>query len=211
MSMSKRLLWPAVSACLLAGLTLQSAVAAEAGSRSLEARVQAIEDRLAIQDLIGGEYAMALDTSDPQAYANVFTEDAYLSVAGRPYHGRKEILGMMEEIQQGHDKYDTRKAAPGQHLWGPVRHVVTNAVIHITGNTATSNSYSTEIGSNGRDEKQHGNPQSIMNVCRYEDNLVKQNGKWLIAKRLITCDMFGKRSHAPDMYPQTVTPSEVSP
>jgi uncharacterized protein (TIGR02246 family) len=200
-----------VSACLVAGLTVQYAGAAEPESKSLEARVQAIEDRLAIEDLIGGEYAMALDTSNPQAYANVFTEDAYLSVAGRPFHGRKEIEAMVAEFDKGRAKYDTRKAAPGQHLWGPVRHVVTNPVIHITGNTATSNSYSTEIGSNGRDEKQHGNPQSIMNVCRYEDNLVKQNGKWLISKRLITCDMFGKRSHAPDMYPQTVTPSEVSP
>jgi hypothetical protein len=211
MSMSKRLLWSAVSACLVAGFTAQSAVAADPGSKSLEARVQAIEDRLAIEDLIGGEYAMALDTGNAAAYAGVFTEDAFLSVAGREYRGHKEIEAMAKELESGHTKYDSRKAAPGQHLWGPVRHVVTNPVIHITGNTATSNSYSTEIGSNGRDEKQHGNPQSIMNVCRYEDNLVKTNGKWLISKRLITCDMFGKRSHAPDMYPQTVTPSDVSP
>jgi hypothetical protein len=50
-----------------------------------------------------------------------------------------------------------------------------------------------------------------MNLCRYEDTLVKQDGKWLISKRLITCDMFGKRSHAPDTYPQTMAPSDVSP
>jgi uncharacterized protein (TIGR02246 family) len=209
--MSVRSFGPGMSACFVVGLAVQSAVAAAPDVQALETRLQAIEDRLAIEDLVAGQYAMALDTGEPQAYANVFTNDAFLSVAGRPFHGRKEILQMMEEIKQGHDKYDTRKAAPGQTLWGPVRHVVTNPVIHITGNTATSDTYSTEIGSNGRDEKQHGNPQSIMNVCRYEDNLVKQNGKWLISKRLITCDMFGKRSHAPDMYPQTVTPSEVSP
>jgi uncharacterized protein (TIGR02246 family) len=211
MTMSMRLLWPAVSACCIVGLAVQSAVAAEPDLKALETRLQAVEDRLAIEDLVGGQYAMALDTSDPEGYANVFTEDAFLSIAGRPSHGRKEILQMMSDIKKGHDQYDTRRAPAGQRLWGPVRHVVTNPVIHITGNSATSDTYSTEIGSNGRDEKQHGNPQSIMNVCRYEDNLIKHNGKWLISKRLITCDMFGKRSHAPDMYPQTVTPSDVSP
>jgi hypothetical protein len=208
--MSMRLSWACVSACII-GLAVQSAMAAEPSQRSLESRVQAIEDRLAIEDLVAGKYAMALDTGDPDAYAGVFTEDAYLSVAGRPFKGRKEIRQMMEEIKKAHEKYDTRPAPASGHLWGPVRHVVTNPVINITGNTATSDTYSTELGSNGRDEKNHGNPQGIMNVCRYEDNLVKQNGQWLISKRLITCDMFGKRSHAPDMYPQTVTPSDVSP
>jgi hypothetical protein len=209
--MSMRLSWSCLSTCMMIGLTAQAAAAAEPDLHALETRVQALEDRLAIEDIIAGKYAMALDTSDPEAYANLFTEDAYLSVAGRPFQGRKGIREMMLEIKNGHFQYDTRTPKPGQKLWGPVRHVVTNPVINITGNTATSNSYSTEIGSNGRDEKNHGNPQSIMNVCRYEDNLVKQNGKWLISKRLITCDMFGKRSHAPDMYPQTVTPSDVSP
>jgi uncharacterized protein (TIGR02246 family) len=186
-------------------------MAAEPSQHSLETRVQAIEDRLAIEDLIGGKYAMALDTGDPEGYAGIFTEDAFLSVAGREFKGRKAILQMVEDMQKGHSQYDRRPTPASGRLWGPVRHVVTNPVIHITGNTATSNSYSTEIGSNGRDEKHHGNPQSIMNVCRYEDTLVKHNGAWLISKRLITCDMFGKRSHAPDMYPQTVTPSDVSP
>lgn len=209
--MSMRPLWPGVSACFIVGLAVQSAVAATPDLQALETRLQAVEDRLAIEDLVAGQYAMALDTSDPEAYADVFTNDAFLSVAGRSFHGRKEILQMMLDIRKMHDQYDSRPAVPGRHRWGPVRHVVTNPVIHITGDTATSNTYSTEIGSNGRDEKQHGNPQSIMNVCRYEDNLVKQNGKWLISKRLITCDMFGKRSHAPDTYPQTMAPSDVSP
>jgi hypothetical protein len=199
-----------LAACLLAGLA-RSALASEPDLHALEARLQALEDRIAIEDLIAGQYAKALDTSDADAYASLFTEDAFLSVAGRPFKGRSEIRKMMLEIKKGHEQYDTRPANLPGGRWGPVRHVVTNPVIHITGNTATSNSYSTEIGSNGRDEKGHGNPQSIMNLCRYEDDLVKQDGKWLISKRLITCDMFGKRSHAPDTYPQTMAPSDVSP
>jgi ketosteroid isomerase-like protein len=209
--MSKRLSWTPMAACIIAGLGTQHAMAAEPDLHNIEARLQAIEDRLSIEDVIGARYAKALDTSDPEGYASLFTEDAFLSVAGRPFKGRKEIRDMMRDIEKHHDQYDTRPATLPGLRWGPVRHVVTNPLITITGDTATSNSYSTEIGSNGRDEKQHGNPQSIMNVCRYEDNLVKQSGKWLISKRLITCDMFGKRSHAPDTYPQTMAPSDVSP
>ena len=173
--------------------------------------LQALADRLEIQDVVGARYAMALDTSDAQAYAELFTEDAFLSVAGRPFQGRKAIVDMVANSKKRLDALDSRRLSLPGHRWGPVRHVVTNFVIHITGNTATSNSYSTEIGSNGRDEKQHGNPQSIMNICRYEDNLVKQEGKWMIAKRLITCDMFGKRPGGPDTFPQTMAPSDVSP
>ncbi len=206
--MSMRLSWLRATSCIVVGFAALPVMAA-ADSHSIESRVQAIEDRLAIEDLVGGKYAMALDTGDPDAYAGIFTEDAFLSVAGRSFKGRSEIRQMMEGLRKNRDQYDSRPAT--KLRWGPVRHVATNFVIAISGDTATSNSYSTEIGSNGRDEKGHGNPQSIMNVCRYEDDLVKQGGKWLISKRLITCDMFGKRSHAPDTYPQTVAPSDVSP
>lgn len=209
--MSKRMLLPRISCAViaLAALPILPLPAAADDLHGLEVRVQAIEDRLAIQDVVAGRYAMALDTADPDAYAALFTKDAFLSVAGRPFHGREAIRKMMQQIKKGHDKYDTRPATMVR--WGPVRHVVTNPVIKITGNTATSDTYSTEIGSNGRDPKGWGRPQSIMNVCRYEDNLIKQDGKWLITKRLITCDMFGRRSMGPDTYPQTMSPSDASP
>lgn len=183
--------------------------------QALESRVQAIEDKLAIEDLVEGRYSTALDTANPDAYAALFTKDGFLSVAGRPFKGREAIRRMMVQIKRQAAKYDTRPASALKRLhirrWGPVRHVVTNPVIKITGNTATSDTYSVEIGSSGRDPKGWGKPQKIMNVCRYEDNLVKQAGKWLISKRLITCDMFGRRYMGPDTYPQTMNPSDVSP
>jgi hypothetical protein len=37
------------------------------------ADLQAIADRLEIQDVVGARYAMALDSSDAQAYAALFT------------------------------------------------------------------------------------------------------------------------------------------
>lgn len=199
-----RMAWPRMSLCIIAGLAVLPCAASAAD-------LQAIEDRLEIQDVVGARYAMALDTSDADAYAALFTDDAFLSVAGRPFKGRKLIAQMIRDNGKRIDALEGRRASLSGRRWGPVRHVVTNFVINISGNTATSNSYSVEIGSNGRDAKQHGNPQSIMNVCRYEDNLVKQDGKWLISRRLITCDMFGKRPPGPDTFPQTMAPSDVSP
>ncbi len=168
------------------------------------ADLQAIEDRLDIAELVTGRYAIALDTSDADGYANLFTEDAHLNVAGRDFNGRKAIHEMMLEIKKHHDQFDTRSPNYKSRRFGPVRHVVTNPLIKISGNTATSDSYSTEIGSTGRDAKGHGNPQTIMNVCRYEDTLVKQSGQWLFTQRLIICDMFGKRNMGPDTYPMTM-------
>ncbi len=97
--MSKRLLWPVVSACLISAVTVQSVAAAEPDTKSLEKRLQAVEDRLAIEDLVAGQYSMALDSGDPQGYANVFTEDAFLSVAGRPFHD-EEVLAVAAALDR---------------------------------------------------------------------------------------------------------------
>jgi len=199
-----------LAACVLSASAAQPVPSTAPGTAAVQ-RLQAIEDRLEIQDLVTGKYAKALDTADPDAYAALFTEDAFLSVAGKPYRGRKEIRQMMLEIRKYFADFDTRPATYHGTRWVPMRHIVTNALVSIAGDRATSESYSTEIGSNGRDDAGHGNPQSLTNVCRYEDNLIKLSGHWLISRRLIVCDMFGKRSHAPDMYPNTVSPSDESP
>ncbi len=148
-------------------LAVLPALAAAADSHSIETRLQAIEDRLAIEDLIAGKYSMALDTGDRTVTPGSSPTTLSSASRARTFNGKKEIRAMMEGILKHHNEFDTRPPTAQRH-WGPVRHVVTNPVITITGNTAASDSYSTEIGSNGRDEKGHGNRQSIMNVCRYE-------------------------------------------
>lgn len=169
--------------------------------------LQYIEDRLKIEDLLV-RYSYALDTADAVGYGAVFTEDAYLDIAGTPYHGRKAIQGFIEDINA---KLKLTKPAKGVRYL-PIRHVLTNVLIEIKGNTATSNSFFTEVMSNGRDAKGHGKSQSILNMGRYEDELVKQNGQWLIKKRMIVSDMYGK---LPMMdlspFPQQAGPTDESP
>jgi hypothetical protein len=176
----------------------------------IERRLRAIEDRQEIYDVMM-RYALGLDTSDPELYASVFTEDAYLNVAGIEYRGHKTIKDMIAGFRA---RADFSKRVPDPHglIFGPVRHVVTNLSMSIKGDTATAESYSVEIASGGRNEKGQGQFQKIINVCRYQDDLTKRTGKWLIAKRLIIGDLYGKLPPLDmNIWPHTAAPSALSP
>ncbi len=175
-----------------------------------ERRLRAIEDKIEIYELMM-RYALGLDTSDPDLYASVFTDDAYLNVAGIEYTGHKTIKDMIAGFRE---RLDLSNRVPDPHgfIFGPVRHVVTNLSMNIKGDTATAESYSIEIASGGRNEKGEGQFQRIINVCRYQDDLVREGGKWLIKSRLIIGDLYGKIGPI-DMtiWPHTKAPSALSP
>jgi hypothetical protein len=62
---------------------------------------------------------------------------------------------------------------------------VSNLIVDLKGNTATSESYWTFLISNGQTNG-IPNPPSVLLMGRYEDKLVKQNDQWLFSKRIIT-------------------------
>lgn len=47
----------------------------------------------------------------------------------------------------------------------------------------------TEIITNGKNAQGVGNAPGLLKMGRYEDVFVKQNGKWLFSKRIITGDL----------------------
>lgn len=179
-------------------------------TQDIESRLRAIEDRGEIHDLMM-RYTLGLDTSDPELYASVFTENAYLNVAGIEYRGHKTIKDMIAGFRERLD-LSNRVPDPHGYIFGPVRHVCTNLMMNIHGDTAEVESYCIEIASGGRNEKGHGQFQRIINVCRYQDDLVRQRGKWLIESRLIIGDLYGKIGPI-DMtiWPHTAAPSALSP
>ena len=177
--------------------------------QDIESRLRTIEDRNEIHDLIM-RYTLGLDTADPDLYASVFTEDAHLNVAGLDFYGHKPIKEMLVGIRAKQPL--GRVPDPHGYIFGAVRHVCTNLMMDIKGDTAKVESYCVEIASSGRNEKGQGLPQRIINVCRYQDDLVRQNGKWLIKKRLIIGDLYGKLPELDmNVYPHTAHPSEMSP
>ncbi len=166
-----------VACALMAGLVLFACRAGAADS----------EDRVAIEQL-WAKYAQALDTADPEFYSSLFTPDAYLEVDGKPYKGRQAIQGVVRDIRQ---KLQVDKLPADSHgrRFGPIRHILSNLIVDLHGDRATSESYWTEIISNGKNAQGVGNPPSVLKMGRYEDELVKQNGKWLYSKRIISGDL----------------------
>ena len=167
-------------ACALFALTVGA-------SRISAAEMNTTADELAIQKLFV-KYVFALDLHDPKAYAALFTPDAVITM------GERKIVGTsgIESLIQGYkDRIDYSKIKADSHgrKFGPVRHVNTAFLINVNGDTATSESYWMEVRSNA-DMNGIGDRPSVINMGRYEDELVKRNGQWLFSHRSIVADMY---------------------
>lgn len=149
-------------------------------STTFAAGEEGVIDRFLIQEL-QSRYALAHDLTDPDMYAGVFTEDAELYSTGR-------LLAKGREAFHAIGVNDRRRfnagAAEGERSFGKLRHVLTNAVIELTGDTtATGICYVMTVV-----VRPGGGPE-ILSLGRYEDEYRKVDGEWLIARRDIVLDM----------------------
>jgi len=143
------------------------------------ASLQNYVDRQAIETTLI-RYSTGLDTFNAELYASAFTEDGVFAMEGKSYKGRAEIATVITDLladraKRAADADPTNDPPPSMH------HVLTNAVIDITSpTTATHNAYWMTV---------NGGPAMysfrIAAQGRYEDELVKQGGQWLISKRKI--------------------------
>jgi uncharacterized protein (TIGR02246 family) len=133
---------------------------------SLEQRLQALEDREEIGRLLVA-YATALDARDMGAYAALFARDGEW-VGGSGYGRTPEgIRSMLAE-----------KLPPNPPAPGPThRHVVSNVVIELDGDTATAVSSWTLITRTAADV-----PELTLQGT-YRDALVREDGRWRFASR----------------------------
>ena len=159
---------------LFASVALLTTTAVRAESQ------QNVLDRFLINEL-QSRYALAHDLTDPTLYAAVFTEDAELFGAGRLLAKGREAL---HAIGVNDRKRFNAGAKDGERSFGALRHVITNSVIELAGDTAaTGVCYVLTVVN--RPER---GPE-ILSVGRYEDEYRKVDGAWLIAKRTIVMDM----------------------
>jgi hypothetical protein len=159
------------------------ALAASNSRTTLEARVQQLEDKEAIRDLLI-EYGQRLDTGDWAGYSQLFARQGTWTGSFGTATGPAEILAMLRKSMGPAAAFDPSKVRS--------LHLMTNAVIHVDGDRATSTSRWTNFA-RGDDGK------LVPRLAgRYEDVLVREDGKWRFLSRL-----------APRDIPNPETPAEA--
>jgi 3-phenylpropionate/cinnamic acid dioxygenase small subunit len=151
---------------LLVAFTLGTPAFAE------DAALQKLLDRAEIEALVA-RYVTALDTRDADAYAGVFAEDAAFELPGAVHRGRAEIRKIVTDLKESRARNDAA-GKPSPSLY----HVMSNTSIEIVDAThARHQSYAQTV-------RAAENGQFIVGFMgRYEDELVKRDGRWLIQSR----------------------------
>jgi len=122
-----------------------------------------LEEKDAIRELIA-RYCFHIDGNDFDAWANTFTEDGVFEVEGlMKFEGRSSIREFANHIP----KDDQGRTG--------MMHYTMNQIIDVAGERATATCYMLILRS--------GTPLHADIAGRYEDELVKQNGRWLFTRR----------------------------
>jgi uncharacterized protein (TIGR02246 family) len=145
----------------------ERAAAATPAPQSLEARIQRIEDRVAIEQLLM-EYGRAVDNRDFAAFGALFTDDGEWKGAQGSYRGPQRIQESMERIFT---------AAAADIPKGSNFHLLTNVIVNLQGDHATASSKFIFYKVNG------AKPRAEV-AGRYEDKLVRVGGGWKFQQRL---------------------------
>jgi hypothetical protein len=162
------------SIMLIAGiLSGQPGIMAAEKSESLELRLQRLEDREEIRQLLK-DYGRFLDQRDFASFSRLFAEKDGEWIGGMgKAKGPQAIQKLMEDsIGKSPDK----NTAPNFHLF-------TNEIIHINRNQADATTKWIFVvqGENNR-------PQPLL-LGHYEDTLIREGGRWKFLRRVVHGDI----------------------
>jgi 3-phenylpropionate/cinnamic acid dioxygenase small subunit len=152
---------------VLSGIAMQAVNAADSvAAAPLEARMQRIEDRIAIERLLI-DYGRTLDNRDFAAYSKLFATNGEWKGTLGSYRGPAAIQAAMEKVF-------TQAAADipkGRNF-----HVMSNFSIDLQGDRATAKSTFIFY-------KMEGSIPAAAVAGRYEDILIRENGAWRFLQR----------------------------
>ena len=158
---------------LAAWILLTVAFASSAGAQNnaaLAGRLQRLEDIEEIRTLLL-DYGRFLDARDLPAYSRLFAKDGEWVGGFGSAQGPAGILAFME-----------KNLGTGPNR-GNTYHILSNFVIDVKGDTATAWSRWTFIT-----PAADGKPV-ISQAGRYDDTLVRENGKWRFKRRTASNDI----------------------
>ena|ERR1700733_12220399 len=166
-----------VAFMIIAIASVHGMSAASTAGRSLEARLQALEDEKDIRDLLV-DYGHRFDTYDFVGYSKLFSEKGtWKGNYGGQYvvaTGPGEILAMMNRVNRS-TSYDPKNIA--------AMHLMTNFVIQVNGDHAVSRSRWTFF------TRDAGNKLVPSLAGHYEDTLIREKGQWKFLERKVTRDI----------------------
>jgi hypothetical protein len=132
---------------------------------SLAARVQELEDHIAIERLLM-QYGVALDSRDFATYSQLFAREGTWSGSIGTFKGPAAIKEAMEKA--------FRSDAPGPN---GTFHLLTNPIIEVHGDRATAHSKWTFC-------RMAGTTPTIALAGSYEDTFVREGGVWRFSSRV---------------------------
>jgi len=158
-----------LTACLLFTAIFASSAEAQTNA-ALAARLQRLEDIEEIRTLLL-DYGRFLDARDLPAYSRLFAKDGEWVGGFGSAQGPAGILAFMEKnLGTGPNRTNTF-------------HILSNFEIEVKGDTATAWSRWTFV-TPGADGK-----PAISQAGRYDDTLVRENGKWRFKRRTASNDI----------------------
>ena len=158
--------WLLVAGAFLAPAAAQAPRAAQA-NESVSARLQRFEDKDEIQNLLL-DYGRHLDSRDFGAYSRLFAKDGEWVGGFGSVAGPASIEAFMVK------NMGTTNPAKNYHL-------LSSFVISVNGDTATAWSRWTFVVPGERGA-------AIAQAGRYDDTLVRENGKWRFKRRVASND-----------------------
>lgn len=157
-----------LGAVLMALASAPLPASAQSGPRTVEQRLQAVEDELAIRRVLV-DYSATQDARDFAAYVALFAEDGEWVNGATVYAGRQAIMDMLVGLY-GETPPDFENAES--------YHISSNPQIDLDGDRATARSRYLLMtrGPNGEPTP------TLAGV--YDDELVRENGEWKIQRRI---------------------------
>jgi hypothetical protein len=145
------------------------------------------EDRAEIEDLMA-RYLFAIDYFDWDSYVETFAPDGELEFASGTSKGRDAIRAAVTSFSKRIGEfYHTEDGKPAI-----LRHVILQSSIRVEGSHAWGRTLWVEMANHG--------PKDTMKMGTYgiyEDEFVKLDGKWLIAKRRVLNEFLKGRQSGP--------------
>jgi hypothetical protein len=137
--------------------------------------METLLDHIQIEDLLT-RYYYDLSRTKAHELSEYFTEDALLDVDGTVAKGRAEIAKLYQNPAPNPKE---PAPTPGRRM----NMLLSNPIITVKGNTATAHLIWTGVTNEGI-----GKLPQLSEQGREDDELIKQNGKWLLKRRYISTD-----------------------